>query len=111
MPLYRFSPIKNQAQLEEAITYLHSACFRLCRQVLGRYLPIAGNVGVFCHYEDEYALLTELRKQLTQDEGNFNQKYYRFLKPIVIPAKGDIPETTYTYLYIRQPPPHQLTTH
>ncbi len=62
MKLYRFSPIKNQAKLEEAIQHIHFACFQLCKQALGRYLPVAGNVGVFCHYDDEYAYLTELRK-------------------------------------------------
>lgn len=105
--LYRFSPIKNQVQLEKAIQHTHFACFQLCKQAIGRYLPVARNVGVFCHYDDEYEYLTGLRKELTDASDNFNNKYFRLHKPIVIPAKGDIPGTTYTYLYIRQPDPYR----
>ena len=48
-------------------------------------------------------MLIELRKQLTQGSENPNQKYFELHEPIVIPAQGDIPETIYTHLYIRQP--------
>jgi hypothetical protein len=37
------------------------------------------------------------------ESDNLNQKYFRLHSPIVIPARGDVPETTYTYLYIRRP--------
>jgi len=107
MKLYRFSPIKNEDQLLEAIKYIHFACYELCRKSIGQYLPTAGNVGIFCHYEDEYTLLTKLREQLTEASYNFNQKYYRLIKPIVIPKKDGIPETTYDYLYIRQTDPYR----
>jgi len=70
---------------------------------LGEYLSVAGNVGFFCHYDEEYKVLTKLRKQLTEESDNVNQKYFRLHEPIVISADGDIPETTYTHLYIRQP--------
>ncbi len=107
MKLYRFSPIKNESELLEAITHVHFACFELCKQAFSTYLPVAGNMGVFCHYDEEYKSLIELRKQLTEDSDNLNQKYFRLYKPIVIPAKGDVPETTYTYLYIRKPDPYR----
>lgn len=107
MKLYRFSPIKNQQQLLEAIKHTHIACHQLCRQSFGQYLPTAGNIGIFCHYDDEYERLTKLREQLTDSSDNWNQKYYRLHKPITIPAEGDIPETTYTYLYIRKPDPYR----
>lgn len=58
-------------------------------------------MGVFCHY-DEYKFLTELWKKLTEESDNLNQKYFRLHSPIVIPARKDVPETTYTYLYIRR---------
>ncbi|OGI19309.1 MAG: hypothetical protein A3J06_03600 [Candidatus Moranbacteria bacterium RIFCSPLOWO2_02_FULL_48_19] len=103
MQLYRFSPIKDKEQLLRAIEHTHFACFALCKQTFGKYLPVAGNMGVFCHYADEYQFLTQLRKELTEDSDNLNQKYYRLHEPIVIPAKNDVPETTYTYLYIRRP--------
>ena len=92
----------------EAIKYMHSACFDLCKQSFGKYLPVAGNIGVFCHYEDEYKFLTKLREQLTEASDNINQKYFLLHKPIIIPARKDVPETTYTYLYIRKPDPYRF---
>lgn len=107
MKFYRFSPIKSEAELREAIEYIHHACYKLCFQSFGRYLSNAGNMGVFCHYDSEYELLTKLRKELTEPSHNVNQKYYRLHQTIVIPAEGDVPETTYTYLYIRKPDPYR----
>jgi len=106
MESYRFSPIKNKEQLLEAIKYTHLKCFELCKKTFGRYLPVAGNIGIFCHYDDEYKFLTELREQLTDKSDNWQQKYYRLHKPITIPAHGDMPDTVYTYLYIRKPDQH-----
>lgn len=107
MNLYRFSPIKSQEELLEVIKYLHFESYRLCKQSLGKYLPNAGNVGIFCHYDAEYEYLTELREQMTESSENFNQKYFRLHEPIVIPAENSIPETTYEFLYIRQPDPYR----
>lgn len=81
-------------------------CFELCKRNFGRYLPVAGNIGIFCHDNQEYEFLTKLRKQLTDKSDNWNQKYYRLHEPITIPAQGDVPETVYTYLYIRKPDHH-----
>mgnify|MGYP001615172668 FL=1 len=110
MKLYRFSPIQEKTQLIKAIQHIHVACHTLCKQSMGRYLPAAGNIGVFCHYDDEYAYLTKLREELTDSSDSVNGKYFRLHTPIVIPAKGDIPATIYTYLYIRKPDPskHQV---
>ena len=107
MKLYRFSPIKNQTQLIEAVKHVHFSCHDLCKQAFGKYLTNAGNMGIFCHYDDEYVFLTKLRKELTEESDNFNQKYFRLHEPIVIPARDDIPETTYTFLYIRKPDPYR----
>lgn len=103
MKLYRFSPIKSQEELFEAIKYIHVECFKLCKKSFGEYLPVAGNIGVFCHDDQEYIFLTNLREQLTQASENINQKYYLLHNPIVIPVVEDMPETTYTHLYIRKP--------
>ncbi|OGI85889.1 hypothetical protein A3A01_01125 [Candidatus Nomurabacteria bacterium RIFCSPLOWO2_01_FULL_39_17] len=103
MKLYRFSPIKNKDKLFEAIEYIHFSCFKLCKEAFGKYLPIAGNIGVFCHYNNEYEFLTKLREELTEKSDNFNQKYYHFHNSIIISQKGNIPETIYTHLYIRKP--------
>jgi len=107
MKLYRFSPIQDKAQLLEAIKYIHFACFDLCKQSFDEYLPVAGNVGVFCHYDEEYRALIGIRKELAEESDNLNQKYFRLYKPITIPAEGDVPETVYTHLYIRKPDPYR----
>lgn len=103
---YRFSPIQSKEQLLNAIQYLHFACFKLCKKALGTYLPVSGNIGIFGHHDDEYAFLTGIRKELTDESDNWNKKYYRLHEPITIPAKGDVPETTYTHLYVRKPDYH-----
>jgi len=107
MRLYRFSPIQNKEELLEAIKHVHFSCYKLCKQSFGEYLPNAGNMGVFCHYDDEYDRLIAIRKEMTEDAGNLNQKYFKLHEPITIPAEGDVPETTYTYLYIRRPDPYR----
>ena len=107
MKLYRFSPIQNKEELLKAIRYVHLACNKLCKQSFGEYLPNAGNLGIFCHYDDEYDRLIALRKEMTEESDNLNQKYFRLHEPITIPAKDGIPETTYTHLYIRKPDPYR----
>lgn len=107
MKLYRYSPIKSKKKLFEAIKHTHFECHELCKQSFGKYLPNAGNIGVFCHYDDEYDYLTKVRKELTEASDNVNQKYFRLHQPITISAKGGVPETTYTFLYIRKPDPYR----
>ncbi|QQS39410.1 hypothetical protein IPM62_02240 [Candidatus Woesebacteria bacterium] len=107
MKLYRFSPIKNEKELLDAIKHTHFECYKLSKQSFGRYLPNAGNIGIFCHYDDEFERLIKIRERLTEKSDNYNQKYFRLHKPITIPQKGDVPETIYTYLYIRRPDPYR----
>ena len=99
--------MQAKAQLLEAIKHIHFSCYKLCKQSFGKYLPNAGNMGVFCHYDDEHKLLIKIREELTEPSDNLNQKYYRLYEPIVIPAEGDVPKTTYTYPYIRKPDPYR----
>lgn len=91
-----------------AIEHVHIECYKLCKQSFGDYLPNAGNIGIFCHYDKEYEYLTEVRKELTQESDNFNQKYFKLHEPIVIEETGGIPRTSYTYLYIRRPDPYRF---
>jgi hypothetical protein len=107
MKLYRFSPIQDKEQLLEAIKYTHFACYKLCEQSFNEYLPNAGNMGVFCHYDEEYELLVAIRKELTEPSDDPNTKYFKLHEPIVIPAQDDIPEITYTHLYVRKPDPYR----
>lgn len=103
---FRFSPIRSNEQLLEAIRYTHFACFELLKRNFGKYLPVAGNIGIFCHTDDEYQFLTSVRKEMTDVSDNWNKKYYRLHEPITIPARDDVPTTQYTYLYIRKPDQH-----
>lgn len=106
--LYRFSPIKTKDDMLKAIKHFHIASYKLCKQSFGEYLPNAGNIGIFCHYDEEYEYLTSIRKKLTEPSNNFNQKYFKLHEPITIKAEwGDIPETAYDYLYIRRPDPYR----
>ncbi len=107
MKLYRFSPIKSKKGLFLAIKHLHFEAHKLCKQAFGEYYPNAGNIGVFCHYNHEFALLKKIREELTESTNNPDLKYFKLYKPIIIPQQGDVPETVYTHLYIRKPDPYR----
>jgi hypothetical protein len=107
MGAYRFSPIADEAELRQAVGYLHTACYELCLQSLGVALDVLGNVGVFTHYEAEYERLTVIRRELTFDSDNPDTKYFVLREPIVIDQSGRIPEGVYTHLYIRRPDPYR----
>lgn len=107
MKLYRFSPITTELGLMEALKYLHETSHQLCKQVYGEYLPVRGNVGIFCHDYDEFTRLTELRKNLAHETPNYNSKYFPLKQPITFAEKDGIPAATYEYLYIRQVDPYR----
>ena len=107
MKLYRFSPIKSKEELMEAIKHIHTESYKLCKSSLGEYLPNAGNIGIFCHYEEEYEFLVKIRKNIAEQTDNPDQKYFRLHEPITIPEDGNVPETTYTHIYIRRPDPYR----
>jgi len=89
----------------EIIKQIHIDCFRLCKESMGWYLPIAGNIGVFCQSQDDYEKLSRLSERITEPSSDPNQKYFRLKEPITIPPIESIPQTSYTYLYIRKPSP------
>lgn len=107
MTSFRFSPITDKTQLVTALTYIHSACHRLCLKTLGIYLPVAGNIGIFSHYDNEYVLLTRLQQEMTDPSLAVYGKYFRLHAPIQIPSNGVVPAATYTHLYIRKPDPEK----
>jgi hypothetical protein len=97
--------INSEEELFEVIKQIHFDAYKLCRKVFGRYFENSGNMGVFCHFADEYEKLNKIREKLTQPSDNPNQKYFKLIKPITIPKDGDFPETKYLFLYIRKPDP------
>jgi hypothetical protein len=107
MKLYRFSPIASEAELLQAIEYMHAECNKLVFQTFGRYLPVRGCIGVFTHYDDEFESLTELRKRLTAPQPTYKNKYFKLYQPITASEKDGIPAATYDYLYIRRSDPYR----
>jgi hypothetical protein len=88
------------------IQNIHVNCFTLCKYTIGTYLPIAGNIGIFCQSEDEFETFTKIQKEICEASDNSNQKYFILKNPITIEQTRDIPTTTYTHLYIRKPSPN-----
>lgn len=107
MTPYRFSPIQNESQLLHAIEHIHVACHALCQKLLGTYLPVAGNIGIFCHFENEYTKLTEIQREITDPSKSVYGKYFQLYQPFIVAAKDDIPQAVYTHLYIRKPDPQK----
>lgn len=103
MSEYTCSPIKTREELLEAVKFIHFACYGLCKGAFGKYLPNSGNMGVFCHYDTEFEFLKSVQAELCEPSSNPDTKYFNLREPIVVPAQGDVPETTYEYLYIRRP--------
>jgi len=89
----------------ERIKNIHTDCHMLINQSVGRFLPVAGNLGVFCQSEEEYDHFLVLSEEITFPSSNPNQKYFELKEPIGIQAKDDIPGAAYTHLYIRKPDP------
>jgi len=106
MKLYRFSPIKTQEELFQAIEYIHVQTHKLCKKNIGKYLTPTGSLAIFTHYPEEFEMLTTIRDSLTGEE-NYNKKYYKFLESVHFEATSEAPEATYRYLYIRHPDPYR----
>ena len=92
-------------ELLQKIVKIHLDCHMLCNLALHRYLPVAGNVGIFCQSEDEYVKFSRLQKEIIEFSDNPNQKYFLLTEPINLPASETTPQTAYTHLYIRKPDP------
>jgi len=89
----------------QVMKQIHRDCHQLCSRLLGKSYGVAGNIGVFSRNDKDYKMLTSYQIDVTETSGNPNQKYFQLKSAIIIPAEGDIPESIYTYLYIRKPDP------
>ncbi|MEI7604538.1 MAG: hypothetical protein WCJ19_05985 [bacterium] len=94
-----------ESKLVDTIKHIHFECYKLCKRSFNKYFANAGNIGIFCHSDTEYQILTNIRKNITEPTDNADQKYFRLYNPIIIPADNDVPETIYSFLYIRKPDP------
>ncbi len=107
---YRFSPVTSRPGLFKAINHIHFSCHELSLRSFGKYLPVTGNIGIFCHYDDEFALLKQMRDEITLPTDNSDLKYYQLRSPITISPQNGVPEAIYTHLYIRRPDPYRYQT-
>jgi len=107
MKLYRFSPIKSEDELMEVIKYLHVSCSKLCFKILGKYLPVAGNIGIFSHYDQEFEELKRIQEKITLKPDEYNNKYLVLKNPIEINLDIGINEGIYEYLYVRNADPYR----
>lgn len=105
--MHRINQIHNEKELLYAIKYIHVLCATLCKQTVGTYLPVAGNIGIFCQDADEYERLVGIQKKLTNTEIHVYGKYFLLHNPVTIPTQDGIPGATYRYLYIRRPDIHK----
>lgn len=101
MQLYKFSPIASESELFSALQYIHEKCHELCQLALGEKLPVVGLIGYFCHYSEEFASLKDVQRQLTNENEAVNGKYFRLESPVTFD------DSSYDYLYIRQPDPYR----
>ena len=107
MKLYRFSPISSSEELVSALTHIHWECMKLCFSSFWEYFPVAGNIGIFCHFEEEYNFLKGIQREICDMKTSVFWKYYTLKNPILIPEYNGIPEWRYTHLYIRKPDPYR----
>lgn len=102
-PSLPFPAMRSIEDLNARISLIHTACHTLCQKAFGQTLPVAGNIGVFCHEFKEYEVLQSIVSKNILPDDHWNHKYYRLRSPIIIPASSSIPQSIYTYLYIRPP--------
>ncbi len=90
-------------KIRNTIKEIHLACSKACHKGIGKYLPVAGNVGIFCQNEDDFNMYDGIRKEITHTSNNPDQKYFELIEPIVFEEEEGIPGARYTHLYIRKP--------
>ncbi|MCA9392501.1 hypothetical protein KC614_04895 [candidate division WWE3 bacterium] len=97
--------MNNVEKLFERIRVIHLDCMKICKSVLGEYLPVAGNIGVFCQSDDEYELFEQVKQTITLPSSNPQQKYFELKDLLTVEGIENVPARTYTHLYIRKPDP------
>lgn len=94
---------KCMEDLLRRIERIHTNCHKLIIQTLGKDLPVAGNIGVFCQSEEEYKKFENVRRRITRPSDDPKQKYFELKEPLVIEAIPGALKSRYTHLYIRKP--------
>lgn len=101
MQLYRFSPIKDIGQLQEAIIYVATKTSELAKKTIEKKLPIS-SLTIFTHYPDEFGNLKKILLTLGTLHDENNGPRVLLNKPI---QAGD---NLIKYLRVRNPDPYRM---
>jgi hypothetical protein len=101
MRLYKFSPIKTEKELIEAIKYIANQTTKLCKKSINEKLTIT-SLTVFSHYQDEYVMLIGIMNKIGTPNGENNGHRFILRKPI------KLDDHIITYLRIRKPDPYRM---
>jgi hypothetical protein len=114
MKLYRFSPIKDQEQLLEAIEYVASKATKLMFNLRGE-IRTTSSLTIFSHYQDEYRILRDIMAGLGERESANNGERFVLKTPIQVHAmnldvNGEVQKVTQTIkeVRIRLPDPYRM---
>lgn len=83
------------------IETIHASCYQVCYDIFGEAFENSGNMGVFCQTEVEFESFEQIKKSLTKNSNNTDQKYFELIEPIKLEFVGQV--VIYTHLYIRKP--------
>lgn len=101
MQLYRFSPIKDEKQLREAVIYIADKTSELAKEIIGKSLSIS-SLTIFAHYPDEFEKLSGVAKTIGNLFNEHNGPRVALHKPI------KARENTISHLRIRKPDPYRM---
>lgn len=101
MQLYRFSPIKDEKQLREAVVYVAEKTSELARKIISKTLPIS-SLTIFAHYPDEFEKLSEIAKAIGNFVNENNGPRVALHEPIKVGTN------TIAHLRIRKPDPYRM---
>ncbi len=101
MQLYRFSPIKDEKQLREAVIYVAENTSELAKKIIGKSLPIK-SLTIFSHYSGEFEDLAKIVKTI----GNFFNENNG--PRVTLKESISVGENTITHLRIRKPDPYRM---
>jgi len=101
MNLYKFSPIKSEIELQQAISYVYEQAALLSEKVVSQKL-LSSYVTIFAHYETEYVKLINITNGWGQSSVVENGIKTTLNSPITI-GENSIEE-----LRIRQPDPYRM---
>ena len=99
--LYRFSPIRDEKELREAVVYVVDKTSDLAKKIIGKTLPI-NSLTIFAHYPDEFEKLSGMVKALGNFVNENNGPRVALHEPIKVRAN------TIIHLRIRIPDPYRM---